>query len=124
MHHAETGEIVWKSTSQGGAPRSAAYSNDGLLVAIGTDQGVIQVLSAETGQEVIGIDARTDVFGLCFSHDGCLIFAPEGSDAVTAWDTATGDRVVQLPGVVQHVSSLAASLDGAVERIAAHIKRG
>jgi WD40 repeat protein len=61
---------IW--TWPGGAPvNTAAVSHDGRLVAAATENGVIHVLDAQTGEEVSTIDRhKGEVFDLRFSQDG------------------------------------------------------
>lgn len=49
---------------------------------------------------------------LSFSPDGSRIYAATEQNNVAAWDTATGDREVTLPGHTDVMSSLSCSSDG------------
>lgn len=99
------------SSQQSSAVRSLAMSNDGMVIAFGTESSTIQIRNAATGQ----------VIGPTLYYSRCVAFFPEGqhivfgsSDkSVRIWDTSTGQQLGDpLVGPTKDVTCIAVSPNG------------
>jgi WD40 repeat protein len=144
--HADTGRIVLTSplggaifdavsgrrlaALRGGASAErSAFAPDGRYVALGLDNGSVQLYDAGTGQPVRSLTGLNHaVIDLGWSADGRRLAAAaktgpgragkgaerlaEAATGVLVWDTATGQRVRHYPQPSGQVYSLALSADG------------
>ncbi|MHC5544039.1 WD40 repeat domain-containing protein, partial [Singulisphaera rosea] len=102
-------------------PNSAlalAYSPDGTLLAVGRDQGVLQVWDFVAHRERFraSMDNKGRVQSLAFTPDGrTLASASQEETCVRLWDTATGKerRVLKFDDNMVFPGTLAISPDGA-----------
>lgn len=95
-------------------PLSMVFSPDGLLLASGNYNGVIQLWNVQTGKEFkILRGQKGGARHLAFSPDG-LLLASAGDDVatITLWEVQTGNMLRTLTGHTEGVTSLAFSPDG------------
>src|SRR5262249_18488223 len=125
-----------------GAPRrtvySVAFSPDGALALLGTDDGALEVREVATGREVRTIRAHQGAaaFAVAFSPDGALALSGGSGKEIRLWEVATGREVrAFLPAGVDArsghavwwahhsgVTALAFSPDGALALSASYDK--
>jgi WD40 repeat protein len=104
----DNGETL-RETGLGQRVNAIAYSPDGSLLASSVANGItLQYLREDRQQTLPAKNTRE----MAFSSDGHLLFAG-GEGAVTVWDTASGERVRELP-LTGNVDALALSPDGSV----------
>ena len=95
-----------------GLALGVAYSPDGTRLAIG-GEGPVQVLDAETGQELLKFEGNANVdWPIIFSPDGTRLATGDDKKLVKVWDAATGKELLSLSGHSDWVHSIAFSPDG------------
>ncbi|HOY57320.1 MAG TPA: protein kinase [Verrucomicrobiota bacterium] len=73
---------------------AVAFSPDSARIAIGTRDGSIRLLDAETGSEQVRRSAHTGtIYGLAFSPDSQLVASASGDTTVQVRDAHSGDLV-------------------------------
>ncbi|VTR95215.1 wd40 repeat-containing protein : WD domain, G-beta repeat-containing protein,protein kinase family protein OS=Singulisphaera acidiphila (strain ATCC BAA-1392 / DSM 18658 / VKM B-2454 / MOB10) GN=Sinac_1615 PE=4 SV=1: Pkinase: WD40: WD40: WD40: WD40: WD40: WD40: WD40 [Gemmata massiliana] len=74
---------------------AAAFSPDGLTVALGDGEGAVQLWNLRTGRPVGPRmnHRRTEIAAVVFSADGLLIGTAGGDGTARLWDAATGRAV-------------------------------
>jgi WD40 repeat protein len=108
-------EVV--SLQGAGRPDAAAFSPDGLFVAVarGHSVGLWEVAS---GKSVLGLTVSSpgkgmdDARCLSFSRDGVLLAAGTLDGAIVLWEAATGKEMARFTGPAGTVSGLAFTRDG------------
>ena len=103
---------VWNKTLAGPL-RSAVFSEDGKLLAAGSDDGA-RVFDAQTGKQLWERSDWAAVWKVAFSTDGMTLATANQNKAASIFDGATG-KSIDLPnegGVVGGVNSVAVSPDG------------
>ncbi|CAE6536965.1 unnamed protein product [Rhizoctonia solani] len=102
----------WKTASR---VLSAAYSPDGSRVALGCEDGTVNICDAHTGLLLVGpLDGHSDwVRCVIFSPDGAYVLSASSDCTIRKWDAISG---VPLPasfqGHTHPVKSIAFSPDG------------
>jgi WD40 repeat protein/uncharacterized caspase-like protein len=103
-----------QSGLKGFVPSQVALSADGSFVAAGGRNGVVKLLEADSGREVLSTSAhKNDVRGIAFSPTGD-VFASSGSHqdmTVKIWST-TGQLLKTLSGHAGGITALTFSPDG------------
>jgi DNA-binding SARP family transcriptional activator/WD40 repeat protein len=89
---ANDGHLIGDFAGATRAATVAAFSNDGSIVAVGGDDGLIGVWDAATGdiRDVLHGHAAP-INGLTFAADGRTLYSAASDNSVIAWDVA-GDR--------------------------------
>jgi WD40 repeat protein len=114
-------ELLTFSTHQGNKFfKAVAYSPDGKRIAtaeIGTNDGVVRVWDALTGQELLSLPVGTQILKIAFSPDGTRIGTVNnaGVNDVQVWDSTTGTLL--LTGNFGHTGGphdIAFSPDGTI----------
>lgn len=109
IREVETGETTLLEGFSS-AITSAAFSQDGTMVATGEEDGTIRLWDPETGASTAVLEGHPDIVNsVSFSHDGSILAAASGDGSVGLWDPATGDQVGALQGHEAHVLSVAFS---------------
>jgi WD40 repeat protein len=88
---------LFRGRQEGWIP-SAAFSNDGDLVASAEGGGAVYVRNAETGAEVARLKHETTVNGMAFTPGDRTLFC-RTSDAAQEWDWREGRCVRTVPGL-------------------------
>ena len=90
---------------------AVCFSPDGRTVFIGTEDGIIQAWSLETGEFIRYFKGHTDcVVSLCCSPDGRLLISGSDDKTVKLWDFSMGICIHTLKNV--WISAINISLDG------------
>lgn len=89
----------------------AEFSPDGTLLAAGGMDGMVHVLDAHTGKEVMILSHEGEIEALEFSPDGTLLATGSKDRAARIWDISTGIGVAILNHYA-NVSSVAFNSDG------------
>ncbi|MFE2916744.1 WD40 repeat domain-containing protein [Kitasatospora indigofera] len=99
-----------------GNGRNLAYSPDGTLLALTSDNGV-HLWNTETRRQVSTLTegpSPTASSGLAFSPDGALLASTSDSGAVHLWDTASNLLLAALTGHTRASTDVAFSPDGSL----------
>jgi WD40 repeat protein/serine/threonine protein kinase len=92
---------------------SVAVSPDGERIASGSQDGIIKIWDAKTGQELRRIPAhKNHVRSIAFSPDGLSLASGSWDETVKIWDAQTGQARRTLKGHHVKVWSVAFSPDG------------
>ena len=76
---------------------SIVYSPDGTRLASGSEDGIVRLWEAATGDEVHRLEGHMDeVQSVAFSPDGMLVASGSSDGTVRLWEVASGDQVGQL----------------------------
>ena len=101
--------------------RSVAFNPDGKRIVSGSQDRMVKVWEAQTGQELLTLNGHTNtVTSVAFSPDGQRIASGSDDRAVKVWDVQTGQETRSLQGHTSAVTSVAFSPDG--QRIASGSK--
>jgi len=101
-----------------GAPLWAtglSFSADGKLLAVGLENGSIQLVDAATGENVRTLTGHRGIVvsrGVQFAPDGKLLATASFDGTVRLWDVASGTQTAQLDEHNFRVLSVAFSTDG------------
>jgi WD40 repeat protein len=88
-----TGEILWKRPLEGSG--GASFSPDGSVIAVATlgpTHGLMRILDAATGDELVRWESGGAAQNPSFSPDGMRLAA--GNGGLQVWDRQTGRRVL------------------------------
>jgi eukaryotic-like serine/threonine-protein kinase len=82
-------------TGSHGPIRSAAFSTNGLWMAVGCSNGQIQLLSLTTAPRPPGIFSGTNIMDMAFNPDESILTVFRGSPGMRSqqWDLTTGDSI-------------------------------
>ena len=107
---------------QGRDARSAAFSPDGTMLAVGFQDGPIGLFQAANGEEIARLEGgHTPQGPLAFSPDGKILASGDGASSsgrvgdmasVHLWDIGGRAELRRLPGHEQDVTGLSFSPDG------------
>ena len=91
-------EFTWSAPAGQNWTKCAAFSPDGVRLAVGDNSGVLRILDVPGGKILATIKSHTyDVRTVMFSADGRLILtAGNGDRGARVWDSSTGARVAEL----------------------------
>ena len=110
------------SDGHNGLVRTMAFSPDGLQLATGGMDGTVRLGDAfgGPGQQVL----EAEVTSLAFSPDGALLAGGLFSNAVSIWDTATGELLLMLGDGEDTVSVLSVAFHPDGQMVAAGANDG
>ncbi|KAF6525890.1 hypothetical protein HZS61_011685 [Fusarium oxysporum f. sp. conglutinans] len=92
---------------------SVAFSNDGTLIASGSEDNTVKIWNALTGKRERTLERHTgSVTSVVFSSDGKLIASGSEDNTVKIWNVVTGKEEWTLEGHTEWVTSVAFSNDG------------
>jgi WD40 repeat protein len=112
------GALVRKLSDHTKGVIGVAFSPDGSKLASGSLDGTLKVWDPATGRIMFEIRAGFGLGGVAFSPDGRLLAAGTGNlgtgeeARLLVWDAATGQQVLDLPGVGDIFWSVSFSPDG------------
>jgi WD40 repeat protein len=93
--------------------KSVVFSNDGTLIASGSDDNTIKIWNVATGEEEQTLEGHTNtVSSVVFSNDGTLIASGSWDMTIKIWNVATGKEEQTLEGHIEPVNSVVFSNDG------------
>ena len=98
------------------SPRSilgVAFNSDGSVGAFAGSEGVIYLVSANTGDRLNAIEAGSPVNAVAFSPDDSLIAAAMSDMTVGLWQAADGAELYRLSGHEDIVTDVEFNADGA-----------
>ena len=94
------------------AVRTAAFSPDDTLLALGIYNNTVQILDSVTGETIITLRGHTaSPSAIDFSPDGSRIATSSLDDTAKVWDVKTGSELLTLSGHASQVMSIAFSPD-------------
>jgi hypothetical protein len=90
-----------------------AFSPDASLLAVGAEDGSVEIWALESGRRVRILRGHLDfVRALAFSPDGRTLFSGSADTTLKKWDLETGKELGSLLGHSNWVEALAVSADG------------
>ncbi|KAJ9117265.1 hypothetical protein QFC20_000411 [Naganishia adeliensis] len=97
--NADTGDVTSMGTEGEGLPEvcSVSWAGDGSFLAIGNDQGDVELWDADTGQRHKVQDLRghrAEVCGLAWRGDGQFLASGGNDNVVNCWDGRVGQSVL------------------------------
>ena len=92
-----------------GVPLDAAFSPDGLRIAVAGEDGTISLWDGATGHESLVLPPEGPVNCLAFDREGGRIVSGGDDKTVRIWDAATGRELMVLRGHSEPVTSVAFS---------------
>jgi WD40 repeat protein len=112
---------VQKLEGHSGGVWAVAFSPDGALLALGSDDPTIRLWDTQTGQEVQKLEGHSSwVRAVAFSPDGALLASGSQDQTIRLWDTQTGQEVQKLEGHSSWVRAVAFSPNGALLASGSH----
>ena len=93
---------------------NAVFSPDGTRIATGSADGTAKIWDADTGEEILTLDATTDggIGSVAFSPNGKLLATGSDDKITRIWDVSTGKEILTLKGHLDWISHVAFSPDG------------
>lgn len=108
-----TGEAL-QTIEAAGRVLSVAYAPDDSGIVYTTEDGIITLLDAESGDIVTEFAGVTDaVFAAAFMPDGAQLVTGDRGGMVRVWDVETGEAVMSINGHTDTVLDVTVSDDGA-----------
>ncbi len=95
-------------------PSAAAISPDAHTIAVGSQDGSVSFVDADTGRLLRGQGAQHSaaVASVVYSPSGRTVMTVGDDGRVIVWDARSGRRMVALPGPAGHVQDAQVSPDG------------
>ena len=90
---------------------TAEFSPDSTLLALGLENGDIEILEVASGRTITSIKSGNSAT-MRFSSDGTRLAIGTLKSTVNVYDVATGARVAWFPGHTEAVFAVAFSRDG------------
>jgi WD40 repeat protein len=111
---------VWDATT--GAPRiqlaghrgkvlDAAFDATGVFVVTGSDDKTARLWDTRTGRAVATFESQYPIAAVALNVDGTAVLTAE-NEVVRVWDTASGQRLLDLPPDAAPLTRVAFSPDG------------
>ena len=108
----KTGKNLWHVRLPTGNAIAAAFSPDGTIMAVATDQARMLLIASASGEILRSIDLTEPAHTVCFSPCGGRVIAPIKGTEVGVWDTASGREVRRFPVGRDAATSVAAQSSG------------
>ncbi len=108
---AGTGKLLLELNEPGNAVRCVTWNSDGSQIASGSDDKTLRIWDAKNGKELTRIELDDSVDCAAWSDDGSKIVTGS-SNSARIWNAQTGEQVLELPGHIGAVTSVAFSPDG------------
>jgi len=97
LFNAESGESVWRTTLPRGDGLAAAFSPDGSMIAVATDQREVLIVESQSARVVRTIKAEEPVHSVCFTPCGRRLVVPVTRREIGVWDLDRGCEIVRFP---------------------------
>ena len=112
-HELDLGDLKGPASFRGPEPRSLTVSPDGLVLALGTTTGSIELLELCTGKPIHTWSAHS-AFTMClaFSPDGRMLASAGMDEKIRIWSVSTREQIVERSGQEGWAYSLVYSPDG------------
>ncbi|KAM0407432.1 hypothetical protein ACHAPD_012239 [Fusarium lateritium] len=92
--HSDWGVVLQTLEGRTSSVNSVVFSNDGTLIASGSNDMTVKIWNVATGEEQRTLEGHTDsVRSVVFSKDGTLIASGSYDKTVKIWNVATGINV-------------------------------
>jgi WD40 repeat protein len=109
---AATGDLLRSLPTQCGFYASAVdFSHDGKRLATAGYEGQIEIWRVADGTRLLGLPAAGSIYTAHFSPDDARLVTA-GSSVATVWNTETGAKVFDIPGLEDEMNEAAFSPDG------------
>jgi hypothetical protein len=106
-------DVVWIHAGHGSHVNSVAFSPNGTLLAIGSDDTTIKLWRVSDGAFVRTLAGHTSsVNSIAFSPDGTLLVSGSSDRSVRLWRVSDGTLVRTFIGHTDWINSVAFSPDG------------
>jgi WD40 repeat protein len=115
LYDGATGRLLHKLNMLTKQNSSIAFSPDGKMLALGSNDYAVRLLDIATGQELCLLNGHADrVSSMTFSPDGKKLATGSVDRTIKLWDVATGQELLTLKGHVKDISSVAFSPNGKI----------
>ena len=114
----KSGKRISSFNSDVGELRSVDISRDGSLIAVGGEDGTVEIRSMESIEKTIRVAHEHAVWSVAFSADGTQLLTGSGGNksslhgALHLWKTSNGQPVATFPKSTATVKGLSCSSDG------------
>jgi len=112
LHDPVDGKPSFSLQSVNGEIYVITFSPDGLLMAVGTSKGYIELWNLEERSFEGSWSIGSPVTGLAYSVDGSMIISSANDGTVRFWDAMTNKRLITLQGHSGSINSISLSRDG------------
>jgi WD40 repeat protein len=109
----ETRKELWNNPAKAGGCHCLAYSSNGKLLAVGSHDGAVHILAAETGKVIRACRGHTDeVNAVAWANDNKTLISGGRDESVRVWDADNGKQLHCLKGHLGAVYTIGVSPDG------------
>ncbi|MBK8418817.1 protein kinase [Candidatus Villigracilis saccharophilus] len=93
-------------------PTSIAISPDGVHIAAGEKNGIVQIWDLQTGQESLKLNVKTLINAVEYTPDGSRLITGDASGYIKIWDITTGNLESSFLAHASGIEYMALSPDG------------
>lgn len=92
---------------------SVAFSNDGKMLASGSEDGNLYLWNVTTGEKIKSLTEDTEnIFSIAFCPDGKTLASGAADNNISLWDLSSSENIATLEGHTDWVFSVDVSQDG------------